>query len=552
MKAYSLTDMETACPAPDAGTGRLADLAFDNRFVRELPADPDRANVPRQVPRACYTPVRPTPVAAPKLVAYSRETAEMLGISAKTCESEAFAETFAGNQLLPGMAPHATCYGGHQFGQWAGQLGDGRAINLGDVINGCGERWALQLKGAGPTPYRRMADGLAVLRSSVREFLCSEAMFHLGVPTTRALSLVLTGEQVWRDMFYDGHPEQEPGAVVCRVAPSFTRFGNFQIFAARKELDVLKKLADYTLRVDFPHLGEPSPETYAKWFREVCRRTADMIIHWMRVGFVHGVMNTDNMSILGLTIDYGPYGWLEGYDPAWTPNTTDAATRRYCFGNQPAVAQWNLAQLGGAIYPLIGETEPLAAAVDDYARYYEQGWRTMMAQKLGLVDFEASIDETLVNDLLTLLKSVETDMTLFFRRLALLEIDGDSDAAADDDTLMAPLLPAYYNPDALAPDIRKRTGDWLRTYMARLKKDGVSDAIRRRRMNAVNPKYVLRNYLAQQAIDRAKAGDFSRIHELLELLRHPYDEQPDKEKFAAKRPEWARHKPGCSMLSCSS
>ncbi|UCD33920.1 MAG: YdiU family protein, partial [Desulfobacterales bacterium] len=268
--------------AKQRGGGTLESLTFDNRFVRDLPSDPETINQPRRVPGACYSFIQPTPVAAPKLVAYSREVAQLLDLSIATCESNDFLQVFAGNRLLPDMSPYATCYGGHQFGNWAGQLGDGRAINLGEIINQHSERWALQLKGAGPTPYRRAADGLAVLRSSVREFLCSEAMFHLGVPTTRALSLILTGEQVLRDMFYDGNPKLEPGAVVCRVAPSFTRFGNFQIFAARKEIKVLKQLMDYTIRIDFPHLGEPSLEVYLEWLTEVCRTTADLILHWMR------------------------------------------------------------------------------------------------------------------------------------------------------------------------------------------------------------------------------------------------------------------------------
>ncbi|MGZ4998128.1 MAG: protein adenylyltransferase SelO family protein, partial [Methylobacter sp.] len=281
----------------------LDDLVFDNRFIRELPADPQTANTRRQVFGSCYSRVTPVQVAKPQLVAYSREVAELLGLSPEDCESDDFTQVFVGNRQLPGMFPYATCYGGHQFGVWAGQLGDGRAINLGEAVNSRGEHWTLQLKGAGETPYSRTADGLAVLRSSVREFLCSEAMYHLGVPTTRALSLMLTGEEVIRDMFYNGNPRPEPGAVVCRVAPSFTRFGSFQIFAARGEIDLLKKLVDFTIRTDFPHLGEPSLDVYLKWFEEVCRRTADMIVHWQRVGFVHGVMNTDNMSILGLTID---------------------------------------------------------------------------------------------------------------------------------------------------------------------------------------------------------------------------------------------------------
>jgi len=534
------------------GSGTLESLTFDNRFTRELPADPETTNQRRQVMEACYSFVQPAKVAAPQLVAYSRETASLLDLSIETCESDDFLQVFVGNHLPAGMEPYATCYGGHQFGNWAGQLGDGRAINLGEIINQRSERWALQLKGAGPTPYARTADGLAVLRSSVREFLCSEAMFHLGVPTTRALSLALTGEQVVRDMFYDGHPKLEPGAVVCRVAPSFTRFGSFQIFASRGETEVLKQLADYTIRTDFPHLDAPSPEVYLEWFKEVCRTTADMIVHWMRVGFVHGVMNTDNMSILGLTIDYGPYGWLEDYDPTWTPNTTDASGRRYCFGNQPQIAHWNLVQLANAIYPLIEQVEPLQQALDVYTQSFQQGWQTMMAQKLGLNTFEPDTDDALFTELFAILPLVETDMTIFFRRLAMLDVNVESLNDISDETLMTPLMEAYYVPEQLTREYRTRLGYWLRSYMRRASKDNTSHETRRRHMNAVNPKYVLRNYLAQLAIDKAEQGDFALVDELLELLRHPYDEQPDKEDFAKKRPDWARHRAGCSMLSCSS
>lgn len=552
MNLLESTDIITPSQSIEPNHGRLDGLCFDNRFTRELPADPDTRNRRRQVPGACYSWVQPTPVSAPKLVAYAGEVADLLNISMEACESDAFAHVFTGNRLLPGMQPYAMCYGGHQFGNWAGQLGDGRAINLGEVVNQHSQRWALQLKGAGPTPYSRTADGLAVLRSSVREFLCSEAMFHLGVPTTRALSLTLTGEDVERDMFYDGHPKLEPGAVVCRVAPSFIRFGNFQIFAARGELDLLKRFMDYTIRTDFPHLGEPSPKVYLQWFNDVCRRTAEMIVHWMRVGFVHGVMNTDNMSVLGLTMDYGPYGWLENYDPDWTPNTTDAAGRRYRFGHQPAIGQWNLAQLANAIYPVIGEVEPLEAALAVYTENYLDGWQQMMAHKLGFEKFDAGTDETLIAELLAILPLAETDMTIFFRHLARLDVDDASLSAAGDDVLLAPLMDAYYLPGQLKPALRSRTGKWLRRYLQRAGRDDIPSNLRRRRMDAVNPKYVLRNYMAQLAIDEAEQGDFSLIHELLELLRRPYDSQPDKEKFAAKRPDWARHRPGCSMLSCSS
>jgi uncharacterized protein YdiU (UPF0061 family) len=529
-------------------TEALAALHFDNRFTRELPADPVGENRRRQVYGACYSRVLPVRTPRPQLVAFSREAAALLGLSEADCRSELFTRIFSGNHLLTGMDPHAACYGGHQFGNWAGQLGDGRAINLGEVVNKKGEHWTLQLKGAGPTPYSRNADGLAVLRSSLREFLCSEAMFHLGVPTTRAISLILTGDTVERDMFYDGHPEEEPGAVVCRLAPSFLRFGNFELLAARGEIDLLRQLADFTLRTGFPHLGEPSPEVYALWFDEICRTTAALMVHWLRVGFVHGVMNTDNMSIHGLTIDYGPYGWLEDYDPTWTPNTTDARGRRYCFGRQATIAHWNLAQLANGLYPLINAVEPLEHSLRDYTRHFEQGWQAMMARKLGLIAFEPEPDRLLIEELLRLMPEVETDMTLFFRNLARVPKGVD---ISDEDRL-SPLQEVFYRPEQLTPEYRNRLAVWLDRYGERLRRDNLPDDERQRRMNAVNPKYVLRNYLAQLAIDKVTEGEYSLVDELLEVLRHPYDDQPGKERFAEKRPEWARHRPGCSMLSCSS
>jgi len=526
----------------------LEQLNFDNRFIRELPADAERENRVRQVPRACHSFVDPAPVARPQTLAYAREVAELLDLSPAACESEQFARVFSGNELLPGMQPFAMSYGGHQFGHWAGQLGDGRAINLGEVVNRQQQRWVLQLKGAGRTPYSRRGDGLAVLRSSVREFLCSEAMHHLGVPTTRALSLVSTGEEVTRDMFYDGHPKQEPGAIVCRVSPSFLRFGSFQIHNWRDEIDILKQLVDYCIRTDFPHLGEPSPDIYQQWFHEICRTTAELMVHWMRVGYVHGVMNTDNMSVLGLTIDYGPYGWLEDYDPRWTPNTTDAEGRRYCFGQQPQIALWNLAQLANAIYPVIGQTEPLQQGLQLYGDHYQQQWRQMMADKLGLGTFDPAGDEELIKELEQVLLLTETDMTIFYRQLATLTAATD----AEDEELLQPLRPAYYRPDELTTDLVARIAHWLRAYLVRARRDGTADSLRAARMNAVNPKYVLRNYLAQSAIDKSEQGDHSIIHELLEVLRQPYAEQPGREEFSQKRPEWARNRAGCSMLSCSS
>jgi uncharacterized protein YdiU (UPF0061 family) len=507
-------------PIPDA----IEALKFDNRFVRELPADPEPANNRRPVYGACFSRVKPQKTRSPQLVAYSREVADLLDLPPAVCATDYFTHLFAGNVLAPRMDPYATCYGGHQFGNWAGQLGDGRAINLGEVINRRSQRWALQLKGAGPTPYSRTADGLAVLRSSIREFLCSEAMYHLGVPTTRALSLVLTGEEVERDMFYDGHPRMEPGAVVCRVAPSFTRFGNFEIFTSRNDLKVLKQLLDYTLITDFPHLGDPSPDVYAQWFAEVCKTTAELMVHWMRVGFVHGVMNTDNMSILGLTIDYGPYGWLEDYNPNWTPNTTDAATRRYAFGAQPRIAHWNLHQLANAVFPLVENAEPLEKALALYGDHFQTGWQQMMAAKLGLPAPVPDADAGLFKELPAILSLVETDMTLFFRNLAKIDVAVTGLAGKGIDPLNSPLKSAYYRPEQITPAYADRLNSWIETYGRHARADTLSHAERARNMNVVNPKYVLRNYLAQLAIEKAEQGDFGLVRELLELLRRPYDE----------------------------
>jgi len=527
----------------------LEELRLDNSFVEALPGDPVEVNRRRQVLGAAYSRVTPTPVADPKLVAYSREVAELIGLDPAAFEDPELIATLAGNRVTDAMAPYAACYGGHQFGNWAGQLGDGRAITLAEAVPREGERYELQLKGAGPTPYSRTADGRAVLRSSVREFLCSEAMHHLGVPTTRALSLVTTGDQVMRDMFYDGNAAPEPGAIVCRVAPTFIRFGNFEIFAARGDEATLKQLADYTIRTHFPALGEPGPETYAAWLAEVSRRTAEMVVHWLRVGFVHGVMNTDNMSILGLTIDYGPYGWLDDYDPDWTPNTTDAHGRRYRYGHQPRVAFWNLVRLANAIVPLVGETGPVEEALDVYPRTLQRSETRMLAAKLGLSDIVGDEDDALVEDLFATLKRVETDMTIFYRRLADVPVAARDE---DDAALVDRIGDAHYSPDAMTHHDRAAIAGWLRRYLARAATEDADDAARRAAMNAVNPKYVLRNYLAQVAIDAAEQGDPSKVVELLDVMRDPYGEQPGREEYAAKRPEWARHRPGCSMLSCSS
>jgi uncharacterized protein YdiU (UPF0061 family) len=525
---------------PSRGTD-LATTEFDDSFTRALPADPEARNFVRQVSAASYSYVTPTPVSKPRLLAWSDDCAALLGLSRPTTDMESAVEILGGNRLAPGMRPYAARYGGHQFGVWAGQLGDGRAITLGELTPRAGERWELQLKGAGRTPYSRTADGRAVLRSSIREFLCSEAMHFLGVPTTRALSLVGTGDIVVRDMFYDGNPLPEPGAVVCRVAPSFVRFGNFEIHASRGENDLLQRLADYVITQHFNELGAPSTRVYERWFEEVCRRTGVMLAHWMRVGFVHGVMNTDNMSILGLTIDYGPYGWLEGYDPSWTPNTTDLPGRRYAYGHQPDVAAWNLARLANALNPLIEDVQVLEHGLEVYAETFTRSWRAMLAEKLGLTTLDREGDEILVRDLFGLLQQTETDLTLFFRGLAR--------ASANN---LQPLIPSFYENGQPSESHRQRLTEWLTRYEARLQVEAMPPRERISRMNRINPKYVPRNYLAQEAIDAATQGDTSKIERLLHVLEKPYEEQPQHGELAQRRPEWARDKPGCSALSCSS
>lgn len=519
-------------------------LNIQDTFNVELPADKNLNNVPRQVYESFYSFVEPMIPINPSLVHVSNEMADNLGISAQDILSKDFINTFSGAKIMEGSSPYAMCYGGHQFGHWAGQLGDGRAINLGEIVHQ-NKRWALQLKGSGKTPYSRTADGLAVLRSSVREHLCSEAMYHLGVPTTRSLSLSLTGNEVLRDMMYNGNQAMEKGAVVCRAAESFVRFGNFQIFASRNDTENLKKLADYTIQHFFPEVVSTGKQSYIDFFEAVANRTCDMIVAWQRVGFVHGVMNTDNMSILGLTIDYGPYGWLEGYDPNWTPNTTDKEHARYRYGNQPSISMWNLLQLANALYPLVDEAEPLEAILKNYQEAYTTKHHNMMLGKLGL-QLNQEHNSDLIAALEAVLEVVETDMTIFYRLLSRVK------KATNAMEVFDLIKPAFYNEEALDQHVLARWTTWIEKYLERLSQESITDEARQEAMNLVNPKYVLRNYMAQEAIDAANNGDYSVINELYELLKQPYTEQPEMEKWFAKRPEWARNKVGCSMLSCSS
>lgn len=518
-------------------------LNISDTFNKELPSDSNTENTRRQVFEATHSYVSPKLPSNPKLIHASEEMTEAIGLEQKDINSKAFLDIFSGGSTYPKTKPFAMAYAGHQFGNWAGQLGDGRAINLFEV-NHKNKRWAIQLKGSGETPYSRQGDGLAVLRSSIREYLCSEAMFHLGVPTTRALSLMLSGDDVLRDMLYDGNADYEKGAIVSRVAPTFIRFGNFELFAARKDIKNLKKLTDYTIKYFYPELGIPSKEIYIKFFKEVSSRTLDMIIHWQRVGFVHGVMNTDNMSILGLTIDYGPYGWLEDFDFGWTPNTTDRQNKRYRFGNQPNIGLWNLLQLANALYALVDEAEPFETILNQYQKDFEAKSLQMMRSKLGL-QIEAKEDSKLMTDLEDCLLGSETDMTLFFRLLSNYKLGHANNG-------IEIIHQAFYKPEEVKDKSLEYWKVWFKTYDQRLQKETLTDQERKEQMNKVNPKYVLRNYMAQLAIDNADKGDYNLVSELFELLKQPYAEQPENEKWFAKRPDWARNKVGCSMLSCSS
>lgn len=522
-------------------------LQFDNEFVSHLPGDPEPRNFTRVVRGSCYSLVQPATASNPSLIAYSRDVSDLLDVSPSRLGSNEFTELFAGNRTLPDSTPYAMCYGGHQFGHWAGQLGDGRAITLGEIEGTDGVSYALQLKGSGMTPYSRTADGLAVLRSSLREFVCSEAMHYLRVPTTRALSLIRTGDQVMRDMFYDGNPKFETGAIVCRVAPTFLRFGSFEIFAAQCNIDVLRQLADFTIRTQFPKIkADGSTDSYILWFRDISDRTAFLMSEWLRVGFVHGVMNTDNMSITGLTIDYGPYGWIENFDFGWTPNTTDEQTKRYTFGKQPQIAKWNLLQLARVVHLLVKELEPLQEALNEYDTIFDENHTDVLRRKLGFKEMNKE-HVHLVEDLYGIFESIDVDMTIFFRSLGNISPNTTSDK-----DLVHTIRPALYEPDELTNELHNRLETWLCTYTSLTLHQNLDPDVRTEMMDNNNPVYVPRNYLAQLAIDDAEKGDYALLKQWMKVLKNPYQEQSGMDKFATKRPEWAKSRAGCSMLSCSS
>jgi uncharacterized protein YdiU (UPF0061 family) len=463
----------------------------------------------------------PTPLPDPYFVAASGPAAKLVGIDPADLADPGYVAAFTGNKVPARSQPLSAVYSGHQFGSWAGQLGDGRAILLGELATADGPM-ELQLKGAGLTPYSRMGDGRAVLRSSIREFLCSEAMFALGIPTTRALVVTGSNKPVVRENI-------ETSAVVTRMAPSFVRFGSFEHWYYRDKQDELRTLADYVINTFYPELVAAENPVKAL-LAEVTRRTARMIAHWQAVGFMHGVMNTDNMSILGLTLDYGPFGFMEAFDPNHICNHTDQQGR-YSYSNQVPVGHWNCYALANALLPLIGGVEDAQDALDVYQPEFARKLDELLHAKLGLATTQDD-DRLLFDDMFKLMAGNHVDFTLFFRRLGDLQVDApERDAALRDQFLD-----------------REAFDAWALKYRARLRQENSVDATRREAMNRTNPKYVLRNYLAQVAIEQAQNGDYSGVHKLLAVLERPFDEQPENESYAALPPDWAAH----LEVSCSS
>jgi len=461
-----------------------------------------------QLPGEFYTLMPAEQVGVkPRLVHANPKAAALIGLDAACFSQPDFAQVFSGHAPLDGFAPLAMVYSGHQFGVWAGQLGDGRALLIGQVRNEAGELWDIQLKGAGKTPYSRFGDGRAVMRSTVREYLGSEAIAALGIPTTRALAIVATDEQVRRETL-------EPGAVLTRLARSHVRFGHFEHFFHRGQKDEVRQLADYVIGEHFPELAGD----YTGWFGEVVKRTAEMIAQWQAVGFAHGVMNTDNMSILGLTIDYGPYGFLDAYDPQFVCNHSDEQGR-YSFINQPMIAHWNLRALALALSDLIS-TDQLLQKLTSYEQIFATKYRTLMRAKLGLVREEGE-DDRLIGQLLTLMARAQADYTLSFRNLT----------GKDKDWL------------ALFGDENDQAKDWLVRYRERTQSEGSAQ------MDQVNPRFVLRNWVAETAIRAVEdSNDIATLDRIFRILQSPFEQHDGDEAFAAPPPPDMCH----LEVSCSS
>ncbi|RMH04311.1 MAG: YdiU family protein [Nitrospirae bacterium] len=486
---------------------KLEQLMFDNTYAR--------------LPDTFYERIAPTPFERPHLVHFNPEGAALIELDVDEAKRPEFVEYWCGKRCLPGSDPIAMLYAGHQFGIYVPQLGDGRAILLGEVRTSRGEKWDLHLKGAGLTRFSRDGDGRAVLRSTIREYLCGEALHGLGIPTTRSLCIIGSDEPVIRETV-------ETGAMLVRLAPSHVRFGTFEVFYYRRQYEHLRLLADYVITHHFPHLAR-DPDRYVCLLYEVAERTGRLIAKWQAVGWAHGVMNTDNMSILGLTLDYGPFGFMDAFQPSFIPNHSDHHGR-YAFQNQPDIGYWNIRAIAQALSPLMNPAEAHQAP-EVYETAFSSHYAELMQAKLGLREVHEG-DERLRRDLLAILHSNKVDYTLFFRALA--------DFRQDDPQANEPLRAMFSDKSAF--------DWWAERYRARLKAERSVDTERKIGMHQCNPKYVLRTYLAHQAIQRARVQDYSELDRLLQLLRHPFDEQPEMDAYAAPPPEWAQH----LVVSCSS
>ena len=471
-----------------------------------------------QLPEHFYASQPISPLRDVRLASFNPQAAALLGLSPDIDQDELIAH-FNGKKSLNPEPPIACLYSGHQFGHYVPQLGDGRALLLGEHHHPEHGVWELQLKGGGTTPFSRMGDGRAVLRSTIREYLCSEAMHGLGIPTTRALAMFDSETPVYRE-------QVERGALLVRMAPTHVRFGSFQVFYYRDQHDDLKLLADYVIERHYPELRDAA-NPYLALLQTVIERTARLVAQWQAVGFAHGVMNTDNMSILGLTLDYGPFGFLDEYQPGFICNHSDH-TGRYAFDQQPDIAAWNCSALAQALLPLM-ELEDAKAALSQFAPTFENEYAQQMLKKLGLREHNQKNSE-LVNELLKIMAENQRDYTDFFRQLC------DFDSSIN----LHSLRDTFLN--------REQFDAWACAYQQVLQQENIVDAERREQMRRRNPKFVLRNYLAQQTIEKAEMGDYSQLNELLKILQSPFDEHEKFHHFAQLPPDWAKK----ISVSCSS
>lgn len=504
-------------------------------FIEKFPGDFSNNPMQRNTPKVLFSTIQPAGFDKPKLIAFNEALSEEIGLGKFEDKDLDF---LAGSNLPENVRTYATAYAGHQFGNWAGQLGDGRAILAGEIMDANGKKTEIQWKGPGATPYSRHADGRAVLRSSVREYLMSEAMYHLGIPTTRALSLAFTGEDVVRDIMYSGNPQLEKGAVIIRTAESFLRFGHFELMSAQREYNTLQELADFTIENYFPEITSSEPQKYKDFFENICTCTADLMVEWFRVGFVHGVMNTDNMSVLGLTIDYGPYSMMDEYDLNFTPNTTDLPGRRYAFGKQGQISQWNLWQLANALHPLIKDEKFLEDTLNRYGNYFWEAHDTMLCKKFGF-DQLLKTDEDFFTNWQGLMQELEFDYTLFFNQLERLTPESDAQEHFKDVSY------GILNGEKVG-----KLKDFIKKYENRLSLNSISREASLKIMEETNPKFILRNYLLYECIEEINNGGSEMLDKLTKALQSPYQELFPE--FSAKRPPNYDDTAGCSTLSCSS